>query len=330
MIEDDVQVCAVLRHFKSDSPYLAFGEEFWIEELNEQDRKQLASDLKHFNNYPYDKHLVCRWYYIGRGKSLSVLRDNTLAHFGPLFTAMRLFKTGHLLMPLCFYCHRKKWRDMALHGEENYGVGYGLKMGEHLYEFNEADIQAFQVFKVALGPYLRFLNFGCIPYRKPPQFLQTIDMRCLFATHLFLDTSGQRDNYFLLFDWLLAYTNGLESLYLLKSDKDKSEKLAARVAVVLGQDDEDKNRLREIIKTFYKVRNAIVHGSLLDDTQDNFVQQNIWSYQDVLRKSILAFLDLNQKNASKKAVIGQLQQAISSPSICKTIRESLSLIKLAN
>lgn len=329
MIEDNVQVCAVLRHFKSDSPYVAFGDEFWIQELNEEDRKQLASDLKHFNNYPYDKHLVCRWYYIGRGKSLSVLRDNTLALFGPLFTAMKLFKTGHLLMPLCFYCHRRKWRDMALHGEENYGVGYGLEMGGHLYEFSAADVQPFLVFKAALEPYLQFLNFGCIPYRKPPQLLQTIDMRCLFATHLFLDTSGQRDNYFLLFDWLLAYTNGLESLYLLKSDKDKSERLAARVAVVLGQDDMDENRLCDIVTQFYKVRNAIVHGSLLDDAQDNFVQQNIWSYQDILRKSILAFLDLNRKSPSKKAVIRQLREAVSNPNLRRTIRESLGLLRLA-
>jgi len=68
MIDDNVQVCAVLRHFKSDSTYFALEDESWIEELDEGGRKQLASDLNHFNNYPYDRHLVCRWYYIGRGK----------------------------------------------------------------------------------------------------------------------------------------------------------------------------------------------------------------------------------------------------------------------
>jgi hypothetical protein len=329
MIEDNVQVCAVLRHFKSDSPYFALEDESWIEELDEGDRKQLASDLNHFNNYPYDKHLVCRWYYIGRGKSLSVLRDNTLAHFAPLFTALKFFKIGHLLMPLCFYCHQKKWREMTLHGEENYGVGYGLKMGEHIYEFNKADIQPFQAFKAAFAPYLGFLDFSCIPYKKPPNILQTVDMRCLFATHLFLDTSRQRDNHFLLFDWLLAYTNGLESLYLLKSDENKSDNLGARVAVVLGQNEEDENRLHNIVKQFYKVRNAIVHGSLLDDAQDNFVRQNIWSYQDILRKSILAFLDLNRKSPSKKAVIRQLREAVSNPNLRRTFRESLGLLRLA-
>lgn len=329
MIEDDVQVCAVLRHFKSDSPYLAFGDEFWIQELDGEDRKQLTTDLKHFNNYPHDKHLVCRWYYIGRGKSPSVLRDNTLALFGPLFTAMKLFKTGHLLMPLSFYCHQKKWRDMALHGEDNYGMGYGLKMGEHLYELNEVDIQPFQTFRAALAPYLDFLRFDCIPYRIPPTFLQTVDMRCLFATHLLLDTSGQRDNHFLLFDWLLAYTNGLESLYLLQSDRGKAENLAARVTVVLGQDEEDENRLRAIVTQFYSARNAIVHGSLLDDAQDNFVRQNIWNYQDILRKSILAFLDLNRKSSSKEAVIRQLREAVLNPSVRRTIRQSLDLLKLA-
>ena len=329
MIEDNVQVCAVLRHFKSDSPHLALEEELWIQELDRDDKTQLARDLRHFNNYPYDKHLICRWYYIGRGKSLSVLEDNIRAHFLPLWTTLKLFKTGHLLMPLSFYCHRKKWRDVALHGEDNYGIGYGQGMGEHLYEFNKADIQRFQIFKGALVPHLDFLRSGYIPYLKPPQLLQTVDMRCLFATHLFLDTSGQRDNYFLLFDWLLAYTNGLESLYLLKSDENKSDNLGARVAVVLGQDEEDGNQLRKIVKQFYKIRNSIVHGSLFDDAQDDFARENIWSYQDILRKSILTFLDLNQRSSSKKVIIRQLQEAMSNPSLRRTIRESLVLLNLA-
>lgn len=107
MTENDVQVCAVLRHFKSDVQYLAFEEEFWIEELDERGRAKLTGELRHFNNYPYDKHLVCRWYYAGSRKRFSVLQDNTFAFFRPLFITMKLFKSGHLLMPLCFYYHQK-------------------------------------------------------------------------------------------------------------------------------------------------------------------------------------------------------------------------------
>lgn len=218
---------------------------------------------------------------------------------------------------------------MALHGEENYGIGYGLNAAKHSYELNEDDIQAFQIFRNALSTYLKFLNFGCIPFRKPPEFLETVDMRCLFATHLFLDITERQDSHFLLFDWLLAYTNGLESLYLLQSDRKKAENLAARIAVVLGQSEKDENYLRDIVTQFYKIRNDIVHGSLLDKAQDDFLQENIWSYQNILRKSILAFLDLNQKISSKEEVIRRLREAISDTKLREAIRKSLSLLKLA-
>jgi hypothetical protein len=140
---------------------------------------------------------------------------------------------------------------------------------------------------------------------------------------------NDEDNYFLLFDWVLAYTNGLESLYLLKSDQKKSEILANRVAIVLGKDDKDENHLRDIVKQFYKVGNAIVHGSLLDEAQDSLMRKNIWSYQDILRKSILAFLDLNQKSPTKKAAVSQIRKAATDPILRRTIRESLVLLNLA-
>jgi len=102
-----------------------------------------------------------------------VLQDNTHAYFVPLFIALKLFKSGHLFMPMCFYSHQKKWREMALHGEDNYGFGYGLEMGEKPYELNNADVAQFQNFKTTISPHLEFLNFSCIPYRKPPKALQT-------------------------------------------------------------------------------------------------------------------------------------------------------------
>jgi hypothetical protein len=90
----------------------------------------------------------------------------------------------------------------------------------------------------------------------------------------------------------------------------------------------NQNHLRDIVKQFYKVRNAIVHGSLLDEAQDSFMRKNIWSYQDILRKSILAFLDLNQKSPTKKAAVSQIRKAATDPILRRTIRESLVLLNL--
>jgi hypothetical protein len=85
VIEDAVQVCAVLRYFKADTPYL-YVEDSCIHKLDEKDRQQLCKELRHFNNYPFDNYLVVREYYIGRGKSHSVLQDNVRAFFFPLFS----------------------------------------------------------------------------------------------------------------------------------------------------------------------------------------------------------------------------------------------------
>ncbi|HYA89122.1 MAG TPA: hypothetical protein VEI57_18950 [Nitrospirota bacterium] len=102
MLEDTVAVCVILRNFESDSEYLLFEERksnspfghFWIEKLSEQDKKEMCNDLKSFGMHWADNYYVAPWYYIGRGKSTTVLRDNMLMFFYPLFRSMKLYRTG--------------------------------------------------------------------------------------------------------------------------------------------------------------------------------------------------------------------------------------------
>lgn len=141
MIEDNVQVCATLRNFESNSEYLHF-EDFWMQKLTEEDRKLFCKELNYFHNYPGDNYIVAQWYYIGRGKGSTVLRDNSIRFFFPLFRTMKLFKKGDLITPFGFYKHYNKWHEMEFHGE-NYG--YGLK--ENPYLFKKEDIKAFNIFR---------------------------------------------------------------------------------------------------------------------------------------------------------------------------------------
>lgn len=325
MYTDDVQICATLRNFQSDTEYLDF-EDFWIEKLTEQDRNQFCKDLKYFTNYPGDNYVAVKWYYIGRGKSSSVLSDNSRIFFFPLFRVMKLFKTGDLITPLGFYSWNNKWYEMRFHGE-NYGLGYGLKGNP--YFFKKEDIEAFKLFRKEMEKYLEYINFLDIPYRKKPRILNDIDMRCFFAIHILLKGSVENNNPFIIFDKLIDYTIGLESLYLLKNDRRKAKKLSSRIAALLSKDESEEDQLCNHIKHFYEIRNDIVHGSLVDKEGDDFLGVNIYNYEDILRKSVLAFLDLNLKYPTKEGVINILDQTISSPDFRQQIQESLNIFKLA-
>jgi hypothetical protein len=341
MYTDDVQVCATLRNFEADSEYLSFGD-FWIQKLTGEDRTQLSRDLKEFTNYPGDNYILVRWYYIGRGKSSTVLRDNAIIFFFPLFRLLKLFKRGDLIMPLGFYSWNKKWYEMPFHGE-NYGWGYGLKGDPYL--FKEKDIEPFNIFRKEMDEYLKHINFLDIPYRKKPKILSDIDTRCFLAIHLLLKGCVENNNPFSIIDRLVDYTTGLESLYL-HGEENKRKNLSLRIAALLSKDEDDEKKLRNVIKTFYDIRSAVVHGSLLDKKKDDFLCEHIYEYGDYLRKSILAFLDLNLKNPTKKVVLKMIDETIFEClrfSFCnyflhkhsrraelrRDIQESLKLLKLA-
>jgi hypothetical protein len=72
----------------------------------------------------------------------------------------------------------------------------------------------------------------------------------------------------------------------------------------------------------------MVHGSLIDDQGDEFLRANIYIYEDILRRSIVAFLDLNRRSPVKKEVIGLLDKASTQPALKKELQESLKLLKL--
>lgn len=56
---DDIQICAVLRNFKSDAKYIDFGN-FWIQEI-ETNLKSLTFREFSFPNIPWnDKYILVR------------------------------------------------------------------------------------------------------------------------------------------------------------------------------------------------------------------------------------------------------------------------------
>jgi hypothetical protein len=322
MITDNVQVCATLRNFESDSEYLNF-EDFWIQKLTEEDRKLFCKELNYFTNCPIDNYIAVKWYYIGRGKGSTVLRDNSSMFFFPLFRMLKLFKKGDLITPFGFYKYNNKWHEMEFHGE-NYGYGWE----KNSYFFKKEDIEAFNIFRKELTGYLEYIDFPIMPYLKMPKLFDSIDTRCFLAIHMLLKGSAENYNPFLIIDRLIDCTIALESLYLLRGD-DKRDKLSSRIAALLSEDKSEEKQIRHDIKKFYDIRSDIVHGSLIDRKKIKFLDANIYNYEDILRKSILAFLDLNSKNPSKKGVLKTLDEAMLDSDLKKEIQESLKILKLA-
>ncbi|MGA9755822.1 MAG: hypothetical protein WBV23_11850 [Desulfobaccales bacterium] len=239
---------------------------------------------------------------------------------------MKLFLTGDLITPIAFYRWKGKWYEAILHGE-NYGLGYDLSGKPYI--FNVDDIEAFDLFRSQINRYLSFMNFYDIPYLKRQKAFNNIDLRCSLAIHLYLKRSIEDNNSFIIFDKLIDYTIALESLYLNEKEKGKGEKLSRRISTLLSKDDSEKGRINEDIKYFYEIRGDIVHASLIDQKGEDFLSKNICKYENILRKSILAFLDLNLSYKTKKDVLSQLDQAISNPEMREKIHDSLEILKLA-
>jgi hypothetical protein len=246
---------------------------------------------------------------------------------------MKLFKKGDLLMPFCFMHCNRKWHEKQLHGEI-FGLGFGFT--KNFYTFNESEVSKFEKFKTMMEErYLKPLNFLVdAPFLKPPKILKDIDTRCLLPIHLFLKVSPSPNPHLAIIEKLLDYTIGFESLYLKSGEHKKGENLAKRVAFLLSEKEEEKDKIFSLIKKFYEIRSDIVHASPVSSKDYKYLFKNIYEYGELLRKSILAFLDLNFKYSSKEEIIelldilniGDILDTLDTKD--KNIKNALTLLQL--
>ena len=327
---DEVQICVVLRNFRSDSEYLKFNSSpfnhFWIQKLTIKDKQFLCKTLKYFTNFPEDNYLLCYWHRLGRGEPPEdALLRQSINFLIPLFRVMKLFKKGDLLMPLCFtyWKRRNRWYERQLHGEI-FGLGFGFT--QNFYILNKSEINTFEKFKTMMEEkYLKPLNFLVDnPFIEPPEMLKkNIDTRCFLPIFLFSKISTNLKPHLAIIEKLLDYTIGFESLYLKKKESNKKENLAKRTSFLLSENDRKRNEIYNLICKFYEIRNDIVHASLVSSKDYEYLFKNIYEYGELLRKSILASLDLNFKYSSKEEIVKLLD------SEHKSIKTNLILLKLA-
>ncbi len=285
MIENNIHVCAILRNFTSDEGYLSFlnadyapYDGFWVQKLSNDNLKELQKELKYCSIFHSDDYVLCKWYYVGRGKSVSILPDNSRGFFFPLFRLLKLFKPGDIIFPSIFTTYKDKLREMPFHGD-----GGGIRK-DNQYIMNAGDVKAFEVFRQEMKDYLINLDLFDMPYRKKIPLFDQIDIRCNFALHILLKGSIENRNPYILIERLIDCTIALESLYLTKNIKRKGEKLSLRANSVLGECDCD-------LQYFYNIRNDIVPSlHLIDGTQYDYLKANISRYENILRRSNCSIL----------------------------------------
>jgi hypothetical protein len=114
---------------------------------------------------------------------------------------------------------------------------------------------------------------------------------------------------------------GLEALYL-RDDKELSYKLALRAAFLLGETYEKRSHIFNTIKKAYTIRSGSVHGNDIEftiKTREKFNEyiNTIYDSREILRESIIRFLDLLEINSHDKYVKNILDDNIlrSSPNL---------------
>lgn len=314
MNSDDIQICVVLRNFKSDNEYLHFRE-FWIQKLTQNDKKILSQKLRYFTNYPNDNYVLGYWHHLGRREGpYEAISRQIRVYILPLFRIMKLFKKGNLIMPLCFLRFKGKYYEKLLYGEY-YGVSFHFN--EDLYILNKEEIDAFIKFKKEIKPYLKRIDFIDPPFLRPSSILKEFNksgISCSLAIYLFLRPAWN----FPLIDKLLDYTIGLESLFLSRNDRNKRELLGERISRFLGKYKKERAQICEVVKNLYRIRNFIVHGSGLKGEDFDLLRTHVTEYGDYLRKAILAFLELY----SGKEILKKLDKNL-------RIWKPLKILKLA-
>ena len=167
-----------------------------------------------------------------------------------LFHQLRLFKSGRLFAGDTFVLPNPQlipsvsWGTIADQRASMMRIDYSLlRHLEESYSLSISEIPFLQGFIATLSPILESLLTMDSPY---PQ----LDM----ALELFGRADGIDS------DVLNSFT-ALEGLLTNDSTSELSYRLSARIASLLGEDDESRKRVFKEMKSFYDLRSKIIHGS---------------------------------------------------------------------
>ncbi len=237
--------------------------------------------------YEEYRSLLSPWYqpertYLEHTRSIRVKYDDALQEYmEKKYDAMWYEVVGESEEP-----NWEKWDqwDKLKAEEEEKFINSGKAPINYL---REAETERFKEFIIKIREFLRSDSY------KKQEYLKV-------ATHYFLMAHERPD----IADNLVNYVIALESLYFEEETSEMKERLANRIANLLGETPEEKTKIREIMLDIYRLRCKYVHGKHTDADVSGKFQQVVFRRENwlrnVLRFSLLVFFGLSKYYNTKK------------------------------
>ncbi len=122
-------------------------------------------------------------------------------------------------------------------------------------------------------------------------------------------------------DKVIDFMISFEAIFL-QSNAELTFRLANRVAILLGKTGDERRTIRETMKTAYEWRSSIVHSEKkkqLKIQQKNIPEQLIIKIEDILRKAILGFINLDGKT---KKIVDELDNSLLDATAMKDLQKN--------
>lgn len=211
-------------------------------------------------------------------------------NFEDVITALRLYKHGSVNFNVIAE-ESDLWQPASV---KSYGYGksdYKRPLGPK-YALTSSEVKGF---KHVFRKYTKFQQRN----RKSPTEYLNIAIR---RFNLGVSETEVEDK---VIDFMISF----EAMFL-ENQGELTFKLSNRIAILLGKTKDERKIIREIMKESYGWRGAIVHGKKKRELKimKNSISEKdlVIKIEDLLRRSILGFIGLNEKNKSHETIVENL------------------------
>ena len=235
------------------------------------------------------------------GSILLRLGYDVLARFFEPIVALALYKTDYFGLPIVlessadWRLERVQWSQPMVDIVDN-GSGAAEEIPRSDY-----DVRAEEQ-----GRFASFLTFfdDAIQEARGWHLFRLAARRYLRAIRIAGPHPSSADDYE---DALLQYVFALEALFLMDDSTAIADKLATRVAWVIGTNDRVRNETFTAVKDLYRTRSSMVHGTA-SQSGDNRLHK-LDRVRDLLRRSLVGLMAIRNAAGSERDCIRLLRTA---------------------
>lgn len=303
-------ITSPIENFSAEVDEINLSKELRIRRITAAEKSEyFAALFRGFGKSPYReidviamKFVLETTYYHKEGTTLT--KSDCLREFKDVIVAMRLFKTGVLVLNVL--CSRQMVLDPPT-GPVYSSIGRYLTPIGPEYTLKKSEVK----------PFKRFWK----QYKKFQTDRATTKSNKYLKIALRRFNLGIEEDYYLE-DKIIDYLISLEALYLPES-RELTYKLSNRVAILIGKEERETEEIRQTIVKAYDLRSQIVHGKMVRPIKINgkIIQPKDFTFniEEILRKSIRFFIELSKTYKTQKTIIKELDKSLLNVKIRKKL-----------